>query len=101
MAHCLGVLCLVSLSFWSVLQVSGDHQVMDCCLRTSPVPFPHKLVRNYREQRIQEGCPVHAVVLITVRGKQLCAPPSARWVKHLKRMLDRRHHHKKSSGTFP
>ncbi|XP_054843269.1 C-C motif chemokine 19-like [Eublepharis macularius] len=88
------LLCLVALSSWSILQVTGYYQVMDCCLSTSSQRIPSRLVRGYREQQIQEGCPVRAVVFITIKGKQLCAPPHALWVKQLKRRLD--HHHPKS-----
>ncbi|KAL8204115.1 UNVERIFIED_CONTAM: hypothetical protein K2H54_068186, partial [Gekko kuhli] len=72
----------------SLLQVAGYYQVMDCCLRTTSRPIPYKLLRGYREQYIQEGCPVRAVVFITVKGRQLCAPPHAPWVKQLKERLD-------------
>ncbi|XP_061469007.1 C-C motif chemokine 21 isoform X1 [Rhineura floridana] len=59
---CWWLLCLVALSFWSIPQASGYYQVMDCCVRTSPVFIPAKYVRGYREQHIQEGCPVQAVI---------------------------------------
>nr|XP_056705076.1 C-C motif chemokine 19-like [Euleptes europaea] len=85
------LLCLLALSCCSTLQVTGYYQVMDCCLRTSPYPIPIKVLRGYRDQQIQQGCPIRAVVFITVRGKQLCAPPHASWVKELKKRLDRRH----------
>ncbi|XP_066473735.1 C-C motif chemokine 19-like [Tiliqua scincoides] len=94
MACGMQLLCLVALFFWGILQVSGHYQIMDCCLRTSPALIPARFVRDYQEQQIQEGCPVQAVVFITLRGKHLCAPPFARWVKHLKQCLDRRHRRK-------
>ncbi|XP_061469015.1 C-C motif chemokine 21 isoform X2 [Rhineura floridana] len=90
---CWWLLCLVALSFWSIPQASGYYQVMDCCVRTSPVFIPAKYVRGYREQHIQEGCPVQAVIFITVRGKLLCAPPYALWVKHLKARVDRQRYY--------
>ncbi|XP_015282286.1 PREDICTED: C-C motif chemokine 19-like [Gekko japonicus] len=73
----------------SLLQVAGYYQVTDCCLRTSWRPIPYKILRSYREQHIQEGCLVRAVVFITVKGRQLCAPPHLPWVKQLKERLDR------------
>uniref|UniRef100_A0A8C4WFK7 C-C motif chemokine n=1 Tax=Gopherus evgoodei TaxID=1825980 RepID=A0A8C4WFK7_9SAUR len=60
---------------------SGSNDALDCCLRTSHVPIPRKIVLDYVVQRIPDGCPIHAVVFITVRGKQLCAPPHAHWVR--------------------
>ncbi|XP_020656398.3 C-C motif chemokine 19 [Pogona vitticeps] len=95
----LGILCLVALSLWSILQGSGYYQVMDCCVRTSPVPIPAHYVRDYQEQHIQEGCPVQATIFITVRGRHLCAPAHAGWVKHLKARLDQRHHHQRASWS--
>ncbi|XP_042309649.1 C-C motif chemokine 19-like [Sceloporus undulatus] len=94
-----GLLCLLALSFWIILQVSGHSQVMDCCVRTSPIPIPAKIVRSYREQHVQEGCLLQAVVFITFRGKHLCAPSHAWWVKHLKVRLDQRRHLKRSPWT--
>uniref|UniRef100_A0A8C0GWZ1 C-C motif chemokine n=1 Tax=Chelonoidis abingdonii TaxID=106734 RepID=A0A8C0GWZ1_CHEAB len=68
---------------------SGSNDALDCCLRTSQVPIPRKIVLDYAVQRIPDGCPIHAVVFITVRGKQLCAPPHAHWVRRLTERLDR------------
>uniref|UniRef100_A0A8C4WEA4 C-C motif chemokine n=1 Tax=Gopherus evgoodei TaxID=1825980 RepID=A0A8C4WEA4_9SAUR len=67
---------------------SGSNDALDCCLRTSHVPIPRKIVLDYVVQRIPDGCPIHAVVFITVRGKQLCAPPHAHWVRRLTERLD-------------
>ncbi|XP_053159313.1 C-C motif chemokine 19 [Hemicordylus capensis] len=94
---------MVALSLGSILQVAGNYQVMDCCLRTSPVRIPPQLVHDYREQQIQEGCLVQAVIFITVRGRQLCAPPDAGWVRQLKRRLDhhRRHHRQAQQPALP
>uniref|UniRef100_A0A8C3SVY9 C-C motif chemokine n=1 Tax=Chelydra serpentina TaxID=8475 RepID=A0A8C3SVY9_CHESE len=70
------------------LPASGSNDALDCCLRTSQVPIPRKIVLDYVVQRIHDGCPIHAVVFITVRGKQLCAPPHAHWVRRLTERLD-------------
>ncbi|XP_062828720.1 C-C motif chemokine 19-like [Anolis carolinensis] len=93
------LLCLMALSAWTVSQVSEGHQVMDCCVRTSPVPIPAKIIRSYRDQHSQEGCFLRAVVFTTFRGKHLCAPPDAWWVEHLKTRLDRREARQRSSWT--
>ncbi|XP_039398966.1 C-C motif chemokine 19-like [Mauremys reevesii] len=81
-------LALTALSLWSFLPASGSNDALDCCLRTSHVPIPRKIVLDYVVQRIPDGCPIHAVVFITVRGKQLCAPPHAHWVRRLTDRLD-------------
>uniref|UniRef100_A0A674IYZ5 C-C motif chemokine n=1 Tax=Terrapene triunguis TaxID=2587831 RepID=A0A674IYZ5_9SAUR len=73
---------------WCVVAASGSNDALDCCLRTSQVPIPRKIVLDYAVQRIHDGCPIHAVVFITMRGKQLCAPPHAHWVRRLKDRLD-------------
>uniref|UniRef100_A0A670J8S0 Chemokine interleukin-8-like domain-containing protein n=1 Tax=Podarcis muralis TaxID=64176 RepID=A0A670J8S0_PODMU len=75
-------------------RVSGDYQVMDCCVRTSSMPIPAKVVRDYRDQYVQDGCAVRAVIFTTIRGRNLCAPPHAPWVKHLKETLNRRNHNR-------
>ncbi|XP_077673113.1 C-C motif chemokine 19-like [Eretmochelys imbricata] len=79
---------LMVLSLWTFLPVSGSNNALDCCLRTSQVPIPRKIVLHYEVQRIHDGCPIHAVVFITMRGKQLCAPPHAHWVRRLTERLD-------------
>ncbi|XP_060092452.1 C-C motif chemokine 19 [Heteronotia binoei] len=99
MAHLGWLLCLAAIFCCSVLQVGSFYQVTDCCLRTSPQPIPFKILRGYRDQQIQEGCHIRAVVFITVKGRQLCAPPYAPWVKKLKERLDG--HQKRSSLTYP
>ncbi|XP_077202506.1 C-C motif chemokine 19-like [Paroedura picta] len=88
MAHLGWLLCLTALSCGSLLQVAGYYQVMDCCLRTSSWPIPAKFLRGYRHQQGHEGCLLHAVVFITVKGRKLCAPLHAPWVQQLKEWLD-------------
>ncbi|XP_053265087.1 C-C motif chemokine 19-like [Podarcis raffonei] len=95
-AHGGWILGLVALCVWSTQQVSGDYQVMDCCVRTSSMPIPAKVVRDYRDQYVQDGCPVRAVIFITIRGRNLCAPPHTPWVKHLKETLNRRNHNRRA-----
>uniref|UniRef100_A0A452HUP7 C-C motif chemokine n=1 Tax=Gopherus agassizii TaxID=38772 RepID=A0A452HUP7_9SAUR len=73
---------------WTTPPTPVLNDALDCCLRTSHVPIPRKIVLDYAVQRIPDGCPIHAVVFITVRGKQLCAPPHAHWVRRLTERLD-------------
>ncbi|XP_067386998.1 C-C motif chemokine 19-like [Emydura macquarii macquarii] len=88
LARSMAFLSLVVLSLWSILPVSSTNDALDCCLRTSPMHIPRKIVQDYEVQLIQDGCPIHAVVFITVRGKRLCAPPYAHWVQRLIAKVD-------------
>ncbi|XP_030423875.1 C-C motif chemokine 19-like [Gopherus evgoodei] len=96
LARSVAFFALTAVSLWSFLPASGSNDALDCCLRTSHVPIPRKIVLDYVVQRIPDGCPIHAVVFITVRGKQLCAPPHAHWVRRLTERLDSVYQSKKN-----
>ncbi|NXK09879.1 CCL19 protein, partial [Herpetotheres cachinnans] len=68
--------------------VHGGNNVLDCCLRTSDMPIPQRIVQDYRLQLVQDGCNIPAAVFITTKGKRLCAPPQAPWVVRLQEKLD-------------
>ncbi|NWS74533.1 CCL19 protein, partial [Crotophaga sulcirostris] len=68
--------------------VHGGNNVLDCCLRTSEIPIPRRIVQDYRVQLVQDGCNISAAVFITTKGKQLCAPLQALWVIRLQEKLD-------------
>lgn len=87
LARSLVLLGLAALFLQSLLPVSGTNNALDCCLRTSSTPIPRKLLLGYEVQRRQDGCPIHAIVFITMRGRRLCAPPHAYWVHHLMEKL--------------
>uniref|UniRef100_A0A8B9RQ13 Chemokine interleukin-8-like domain-containing protein n=1 Tax=Accipiter nisus TaxID=211598 RepID=A0A8B9RQ13_9AVES len=63
--------------------VHGGNNVLDCCLRTSEMPIPWRIVQDYRVQLVQDGCNIPAAVFITTKGKHLCAPLQAPWVFRL------------------
>lgn len=51
------------LSTWSVPPaVHGGNNVLDCCLRTSEMPIPRRIVQDYRLQLVQDGCNIPAAV---------------------------------------
>ncbi|NXH38884.1 CCL19 protein, partial [Dicaeum eximium] len=68
--------------------VHGGNNVLDCCLRTSEVPIPRRIVQDYRLQLVQDGCDIPAAVFITTKGKRLCAPLHSLWVIRLQERLD-------------
>ncbi|NXD85857.1 CCL19 protein, partial [Halcyon senegalensis] len=68
--------------------VHGGNNVLDCCLRTSEMPIPRRIVQNYQLQLVQDGCNIPATVFITTKGKRLCAPLQAPWVIRLQEKLD-------------
>ncbi|XP_074850542.1 C-C motif chemokine 19-like [Carettochelys insculpta] len=96
LARNLAFLCLVILSLCLLLPVSSTNDALDCCLRTSSVPIPGKILRDYKVQRRRDGCPIPAVVFVTLRGRRLCAPPHAPWVLRLAERLEHLHQHKDS-----
>uniref|UniRef100_A0A8C3NWY4 Chemokine interleukin-8-like domain-containing protein n=1 Tax=Cyanoderma ruficeps TaxID=181631 RepID=A0A8C3NWY4_9PASS len=68
--------------------VHGGNNVLDCCLRTSDMPIPRRIVQDYRLQLVQDGCDIPAAVFITTKGKRLCAPLHSLWVIRLQERLD-------------
>ncbi|XP_006026613.1 C-C motif chemokine 19 [Alligator sinensis] len=87
----MALLGLAILALCALLPARGSSNALDCCLRTSAVPIPARIVLRYEEQLALEGCPVEATVFLTVRSRRLCAPPHLHWVRHLREKLDRRH----------
>ncbi|NXA86613.1 CCL19 protein, partial [Melanocharis versteri] len=67
--------------------VRGGNNVLDCCLRTSEMPIPWRIVQDYWLQLVQDGCDIPATVFITTKGKRLCAPLDSPWVIHLQKRL--------------
>ncbi|NWW71909.1 CCL19 protein, partial [Climacteris rufus] len=68
--------------------VRGGNNVLDCCLRTSNMPIPRRIVQDYWLQLVQDGCDIPATVFITTKGKRLCAPLHSQWVVFLRERLD-------------
>ncbi|KAM9367400.1 C-C motif chemokine 19-like [Phaethornis superciliosus] len=81
------LLCLSLLVPRLILNVQGGNNVLDCCLGTRETPIPPRIVRDYRLQLVQDGCDIPAAVFITTKGKRLCAPPQAPWVRRLQAKL--------------
>ncbi|KAM6364097.1 C-C motif chemokine 19 [Pluvialis apricaria] len=84
----LHLLCLSLLVLGCILNVHGGNNVVDCCLRTSEIPIPRRIVQDYRLQLVQDGCNIPAAVFITTKGRHLCAPLEAPWVIRLQEKLD-------------
>ncbi|XP_038661865.1 C-C motif chemokine 19-like [Scyliorhinus canicula] len=61
----------------------GDDGALDCCLSVSHRVIPKRLVADCKVQDAASGCRIRAVVFTTVKNRNLCAPPEARWVKRL------------------
>uniref|UniRef100_A0A8D2LMT3 Chemokine interleukin-8-like domain-containing protein n=1 Tax=Varanus komodoensis TaxID=61221 RepID=A0A8D2LMT3_VARKO len=73
---------------------SANYQVMDCCLRTSLRPIPAKHVHDYREQRIQEGCPFH-------HSRRQGPGPASRWPRRLTDFLEQSYQRPASAVGIP
>ncbi|KAJ8380648.1 hypothetical protein SKAU_G00014260 [Synaphobranchus kaupii] len=68
-------------SVFSSYTAAFTEQALDCCLSTSNVPIPHRIVVSFSIQTTEGGCPIPATVFITKKGKALCAPlPTGNWV---------------------
>ncbi|KAF4074252.1 hypothetical protein AMELA_G00237480 [Ameiurus melas] len=86
---CVGVWITAVIMSISV-DVSLGEQALDCCLKVSHHPIPKRIVACYLEQRKGDGCLISAVVFRTRKGRDLCAPPEADWVRELMNKVDAR-----------
>ncbi|XP_038259259.1 C-C motif chemokine 21b [Dermochelys coriacea] len=66
----------------------SENQASDCCLSHKNRPIPHHLVSAYRIQSPETGCRLSAIVFITKKNRNLCAPPNARWTLDLMEKLN-------------
>ncbi|XP_028830193.1 C-C motif chemokine 19b [Denticeps clupeoides] len=82
---------LLACALWSCATASTEEAV-DCCLRTSNRPIPHRIVKSYRIQAGDSGCTILATVFVTVKKKKLCAPDpfSSVWVSKLIQKLEKK-----------
>uniref|UniRef100_UPI00398F857D C-C motif chemokine 19-like n=1 Tax=Pristiophorus japonicus TaxID=55135 RepID=UPI00398F857D len=90
-------LFLVSAVLWSWSQASDDSKsLQDCCLATGSKPIPSRIVKSYTIQLPQNGCKIHAVLFLTKHKKQLCAPPTEKWVRKLMDKINKKFRRPKS-----
>ncbi|XP_026096446.1 C-C motif chemokine 19-like [Carassius auratus] len=82
------ILCALALILYSS---PADAQA-DCCLSVSHKPIPKRVLLTHRKQFKVDGCSLDAVVFVTRKGLNLCAPPAAEehWVKEAIKFLDTR-----------
>ncbi|XP_061071737.1 C-C motif chemokine 20-like [Conger conger] len=81
---CLGVFLLLC-----CFNVAQGELAVDCCLRVSHTRVLPHFVRGYQRQVGGNGCDISAVIFITRRNRNLCAPPAAAWVEALTAQLDK------------
>ncbi|XP_053466257.1 C-C motif chemokine 19a.1 [Ictalurus furcatus] len=86
---CVGVWITAVIMSISV-DVSLGEQALDCCLKVSHHRIPKRIVACYHEQRKGDGCLIDAVVFRTRKGRDLCAPSEADWVRELMKKVDER-----------
>ncbi|KAF4113780.1 C-C motif chemokine 19a.1 [Onychostoma macrolepis] len=86
------ILCAVVLILCSSPAEAQADLALDCCLTISHKVIPKYVLLTYRRQFRVDGCPRDAVVFITRKGLNLCAPPAADelWVKETIKFLDTR-----------
>ncbi|XP_074992111.1 uncharacterized protein LOC142075020 [Calonectris borealis] len=84
----LHLLCLSLLVLGHILDVHSGNSIPDCCLWMSERPIPRRIVQDYQLQLMQDGCDIPAAVLITTKGKCLCAPLQAPSAVRLQKNLD-------------
>ncbi|XP_016409752.1 C-C motif chemokine 3-like 1 [Sinocyclocheilus rhinocerous] len=86
------LLCALALILYSSPAEAQADLALDCCLTVSHKVIPKHVLLTYRKQFRVDGCPRDAVVFITRKDLNLCAPPAAEehWVKETIKFLDTR-----------
>ncbi|XP_054895608.1 C-C motif chemokine 3-like [Poeciliopsis prolifica] len=60
---------------------------VDCCLSVANSSISKRLIADYRDQ--DKGCAIDATILVTRRGRKLCAPTKEqKWVEDVMKHVD-------------
>ncbi|XP_034630746.1 C-C motif chemokine 21b-like [Trachemys scripta elegans] len=86
----LRILLLLAAALCICKAQGSENQASDCCLSHKNRPIPLHLLSAYRIQSPETGCRLSAIVFITKKNRNLCAPPNARWTLDLMEKLDRK-----------
>ncbi|XP_062378183.1 C-C motif chemokine 21a [Sardina pilchardus] len=85
------LLFLVILTCLYLTVAQGSYE--DCCLKYVKLHRSwtslRKVVTKYREQKLDGGCNIPAIVFSRSRGKDFCADPKQHWVKRLMNFIDK------------
>ncbi|XP_067386966.1 C-C motif chemokine 5-like [Emydura macquarii macquarii] len=84
----LRVLLLLAAALCVCNAQGSENQASDCCLSHKNRPIPLHLLSSYKTQGPETGCRLAAVVFITKKNRNLCAPPTAQWVRDRMQKLD-------------
>ncbi|XP_078416640.1 C-C motif chemokine 19-like [Cetorhinus maximus] len=85
------LLYITSTILWSISQANENSNALeDCCLSTSIIEIPSKIVKDYKMQLPGNGCKINAVVFLTKQHRHLCSPPEVTWVKSLIHKINRK-----------
>ncbi|KAI1905187.1 hypothetical protein AGOR_G00013550 [Albula goreensis] len=92
--HCVTMSTGISLCIWVFLLYSCSsgawgELALDCCLKVSHTEIPARIVRGFQRQVRGSGCDISAVVFITKKNLNLCAPPGTPWVENLINNLEK------------
>ncbi|XP_076001275.1 C-C motif chemokine 19-like isoform X2 [Genypterus blacodes] len=58
-----------------------------CCTRYYREPVPFQIIKGYREQTIWENCRIEAIILYTIKKKEICATRKDKWVRKILELL--------------
>nr|AER13144.1 CC chemokine [Rachycentron canadum] len=63
--------------------VTSAELMSDCCLSVKNQSVSKHVIGDYKHQVSGEGCSIDAMVLVGRRGRTLCVPADAPWVKEV------------------
>ncbi|XP_016078271.1 PREDICTED: C-C motif chemokine 19 [Miniopterus natalensis] len=88
-SHAAALLAISLLILWTSPAQGGANDAEDCCLSVTQHPIPGNIVEAFRYLYARDGCRLSAVVFITKRGRQLCAPQDQPWVNRIIQRLQK------------
>ncbi|XP_041848898.1 C-C motif chemokine 20-like [Melanotaenia boesemani] len=74
------LLCFI-LGILSPAPAACSHMNQGCCTSYSRKPVPVRNIKGYKEQTIEENCPIKAIIFYTVNKNFVCATDEDQWVK--------------------
>ncbi|XP_054914501.1 C-C motif chemokine 4 homolog [Poeciliopsis prolifica] len=82
------LLCMLGAALLATVLCNNSGIPEDCCFEFFGKPVKKFLISWY--YKIDSRCPKSGVVLMTLKGRPICANPNQPWVKNVMNYVDRK-----------
>ncbi|XP_075891611.1 C-C motif chemokine 36.1 [Nelusetta ayraudi] len=80
------LLCILGAALLSSVSCRNEVGPDDCCFDFYPRPLNKKYVRSY--YMADRRCTKAAVILVSMKGRNICTDPRLQWVDNLMKRID-------------